>query len=64
MATLYRSPLQIRLTPTHIGERLAELQDSKYAKTQKFSKLYGADHLQQTIAWFHRAAHTMTEDQK
>lgn len=50
----------IRLTPMFIRERLAELQDDKHAKTQEFAKLYGADHLEQTITWFRRAADEMT----
>ena len=46
----------ISLTPTYVGERLAELQDGKHAKTREFAKLYGTDHLRRTIAWFRRAA--------
>ena len=53
---------KIQLTPTYIHERLAELQDAKHAKTREFAKLYGAEHLQRTIAWFGRAADEMTED--
>ena len=44
------------LTRTYIGERLAELEDDKHAKTREFARLYGTDHLQRTIAWFRRAA--------
>ncbi len=55
---------KIRLTPTYIHERLTELQDGKHAKTKEFAKLYGADYLQQTIAWFRRAADDMTENRK
>ena len=53
---------KIRLTPTYIRERLAELQDGKHKKTREFERLYGADHLEQTIAWFCRAAKEMTDD--
>ncbi len=53
---------KIRLTPMFIRERLAELQDDKHEKTRDFAKLYGADHLQRTIAWFCRAADEMSED--
>ena len=55
---------KIRLTSTYIRERLAELQDDKHARTREFAKLYGADHLQRTIAWFRRAAAEMIEDKK
>ena len=55
---------KIRLTPTFIRERLAELQDDKQAKTREFARLYGVDHLQRTIAWFRRAADERTEDRK
>ena len=55
---------KIRLTPAFIRERLAELQDNTHAKTREFARLYGADHLQQTITWFRRAADEMTEDRK
>ncbi len=46
----------IRLTPSYINKRLSEMQDEKHAKTKEFARLYGSDHLQQTIAWFRRAA--------
>lgn len=52
---------KIRLTPTFIHERLAELQDDKHAKTRDFARLYGIDHLEQTIAWFRRAADEMSQ---
>ncbi len=55
---------KIRLTPTYIRERLAELQDDKHARTREFARLYGGDHLQRTIAWFRRAVAEMTEDRK
>ena len=55
---------KIRLTPTYIRKRLAELQDGKHLKTREFAKRYGSDHLEQTIAWFRRAAGEMTEDRK
>ena len=53
---------KIRLTQTYIDERLTELQDAKHARNREFARLYGADHLQRTIAWFRRAADEMTED--
>lgn len=52
---------KIRLTPTFIHERLAQLQDDRHAKTRDFARLYGVDHLERTIAWFRRAADEMTE---
>ena len=52
---------KIRLTPTFIQERLAELQDDKHAKTREFARLYGADHLERTIAWFRHAADDLSE---
>ena len=55
---------KIRLTPTFIRERLAQLQDDKHAKTREFARLYGDDHLQRTIAWFRRAADEMAKDRK
>ena len=55
---------KIRLTPTYIRERLAELLDAKHAKTREFARLYGAEHLERTITWFRRAADEMTEDRK
>ncbi len=53
---------RIRLTPGYVGERLAELQDDKHVKTREFARIYGADHLQRTIAWFSRAADELSED--
>lgn len=53
---------QIRLTSAFIRERLAELQEEKHEKTREFARLYGADHLERTIAWFRRAADEMTEE--
>jgi len=47
---------RIPLTPAFIDERLTELQNGEHAKTARFQKLYGADHLQQVIGWFRRAA--------
>ena len=47
---------RMRLTPTYISKRLAEMQDDKHAGTREFARLYGSDHLRQTIAWFRRAA--------
>ena len=47
---------KIPLTPAYISERLTELQDGEHPKTKSFEGLYGADHLQRTIAWFRRAA--------
>ena len=55
---------KIQLTPTYIRERLAELQDGKHKKTREFESLYGADHLERTIAWFRRAAEEMTDKRK
>lgn len=52
---------KIRLTPTYIRTRLAELQDDKHAKTREFARLYGSDHLERTIAWFRRAADEMSQ---
>ena len=46
----------IALTPTFISGRLAELNDQQHAKTMEFERLYGAEHLKRTIAWFQRAA--------
>ncbi len=47
---------EIRLTPSHIDGRLRELQDGNHSNTKEFARLYGASHLQRTIAWFRRAA--------
>lgn len=47
---------RVRLTPQFVNERLAEMQDDSNAKTREFSKLYGSEHLQRTIAWFRQAA--------
>ena len=47
---------RIRLTPSYISQRLAEIQNDKHAKTREFAELYGTEHLQRTIAWFRRAA--------
>ena len=47
---------KIRLTSKYVADRLAELQNTKHPKTQEFAKLYGANHLQQTIGWFRQAA--------
>ena len=56
----WRNCIEVRcnipLTPAYIEERLTELQDGKHPKTKEFARLYGADHLQRTIAWFRRAA--------
>ena len=46
---------KIPLTPEYIRERLAELQNAGHPKTQDFERLYGAEHLQRTIAWFRQA---------
>lgn len=50
----------IPLTATYITERLSELRDDKHPKTKKFQDLYGAQQLQDTIAWFQRAATELT----
>ncbi len=55
---------KIQLTSTYIRERLTELQDDKQARTREFARLYGADHLQRTIAWFRRAGDEMTKNRK
>ena len=47
---------KIELTSAFIDERLTELLDNEHMKTREFERLYGTDHLQQTIAWFRRAA--------
>jgi len=44
------------LTSAFLQSRLAELCDDSHAKTKEFARLYGADHLKQTIAWFRQAA--------
>lgn len=46
----------IRLTQSYISKRLSEMEDDKHVKTREFSRLYGSDHLQRTIAWFRQAA--------
>ncbi|MDG2221988.1 MAG: hypothetical protein P8L85_11440 [Rubripirellula sp.] len=53
---------KIRLTPTYVGGRLAELQNDKDSTTSAFEKIYGTEHLQQTIAWFRRAADEFPQD--
>jgi len=54
----------IRLTPSYIRERLAELQDGTHVKTRDFARHYGDEQLQQTIAWFERAANELTGEQQ
>lgn len=46
---------KIQLTPAFINERLSELRRGGDPKTKAFAQLYGADHLERTIAWFQRA---------
>ena len=55
---------KIPLTPAYVHERLTELQDDKHARTREFARLYGADHLERTIAWFRRAANEMTGERQ
>lgn len=45
----------LTLTPEFIEERIRLLQDSNDYQTQQFMKLYGAQHHQQVLAWFHQA---------
>lgn len=64
----WRNCIEVRcgipLTPRYVGQRLAELQDEKHAKTKAFAKRYGPEHLQQIIAWFRRAADEMPENRR
>ena len=61
----WRNCIEVRcgipLTTEYVAKRLAELQDQKDVKTREFAKLYGANHLQQIIHWFRRAADEMPE---
>ena len=50
---------RIKLTPTYVSNRLEELRDRKHVKTKEFERIYGADHLKRTIAWFERAANEL-----
>lgn len=45
----------IELTLDYIDERLTALNDPDNYHTQKFTKSYGAIHLNQVIGWFKRA---------
>lgn len=46
---------KIPLTAAFVEERLTELRNAEHPKTATFAELYGADHLERTIAWFQRA---------
>ncbi|MEM7306254.1 MAG: hypothetical protein AAF682_06275 [Planctomycetota bacterium] len=54
---------KIALTSPYISDRLTELENGEHPKTKSFESLYGADHLQRTIAWFRRAASEATVGQ-
>ena len=53
---------KMRMTTSYIRERLAELEDDNHVATKEFARIYGADHLQNTISWFHRAADQLAQD--
>ena len=52
---------KIQLTAAFINERLKELQDGGNSRTQTFAKLYGAEHLQNTITWFRQAQEELAQ---
>lgn len=62
----WRECIEVRcgvpLTADFISERLSELENGEHPKTKTFAKLYGADHLQNTIAWFRQASGEPTVD--
>jgi hypothetical protein len=45
----------LALTPEFIDERIASMEDAKDFKTKQFVELYGPQHHQQVLAWFHQA---------
>lgn len=51
----------IPLTDTFINERINAMQDVNDYKTRQFVKLYGSQHHQNVLAWFHQAKEKLSE---
>ena len=50
---------KIKLTPEFIQERITSLQDDKDFRTEQFIKLYGDQHRQAVLGWFHQAQQSL-----
>ncbi len=46
----------IELTAAYIAQRLRALRDPSDRMTDRFTQLYGADHLARVVAWFEQAS--------
>ncbi len=52
---------KIELTHAYVKERLAVMQNDQNAKTKKFAKLYGKEHLRRIIEWFRLAENDLSD---
>jgi len=48
----------IALTVEFAQSRVSILKDSNHPETQKFKKLYGDEHLKNTLSWFSHVANS------
>jgi len=46
---------KIKLTPAFAQQRLAVYSDSAHKETKRFAEIYGQDHLNNIIQWYHQS---------